>query len=476
MGTYGGDEVAALVLSVGHTWTQAGYAGEDTPKSIFPTYVGWVDTPDADKGDDADNADDTQMEDASQSQSGENGDSNNIHAKDADGGDLPPSQSVGGGAAAGSTSKAARKKIRGKYYVGDGEVSCWRPNMEIKSPMKDGLVEDWDALEQIWDYAFLKRLRCDPTEHPLIITETAWNTREVREKFTELAFEKYNFPAFFVAKDAVMTAFASGRPHALVVDSGGDMTSVVPVYDGYVLRKGIMRQPLGGELLSDQILQQFKASNVDIVPQYLVAKKTPVDPGHKPVVTLRDRPATASFHRMMQMRAIHDYKESVCQVSEMTYNEPNITQRPQKPYELPDGYNLNFGVDRFKIPEIMFNPKDFMRNATPEQENLVGLQKLISNSVQSCDIDFRPTLFGNVVLTGGNTLFPGFADRLHWELNAIPHSYKVKLHAPGNAVERKCGSWLGGSIMASLGTFHQLWISRKEYDETGAAIVNKKCI
>jgi actin-like protein 6A len=61
-------------------------------------------------------------------------------------------------------------------------------------------------LEQIWDHAFLKRLRCDPTEHPLIITESAWNTREIREKLTELAFEKYNFPAFFVAKDAVMTA------------------------------------------------------------------------------------------------------------------------------------------------------------------------------------------------------------------------------------------------------------------------------
>lgn len=70
----------------------------------------------------------------------------------------------------------------------------------------------------------------------------------------------------------------------------------------------------------------------------------------------------------------------------------------------------------------MFNPKEFLKNPTAEQENFVGLPKLIFNSAQSCDIDFRPTLFGNVVLTGGNTLFPGFADRLHWELNSIPHS------------------------------------------------------
>ncbi|KAG0240178.1 Actin-like 6A [Actinomortierella wolfii] len=471
MGTYGGDEVAALVLSVGHTWTQAGYAGEDTPKAIFPTSVGWVESRDQNNDDE-----DTTMTDAND---------NNINNKEdgAEGGQAvgaaPVTAANGEASAAGASSTqsgAKKKKKSGKYYVGDNEICCWKPDMEIKSPMKDGLIEDWDALEQIWDHAFYKRLRSTPAEHPLIITESAWNTREIREKFTELAFEKYQFPAFFVAKDAVMTAFAAGRPHALVVDSGGDLTSVVPVYDGYVLRKGIKRQPLGGEVLSEQILQQFKENGIDITPQYLVSKKSPVEVGQKPNVVLRDRPATPSFHKYMQMRVIHDYKESVCQVFESAWDETNVNSRPQKPYEFPDGYNFNFGAERFKVPEIMFNPKDFLRNPTTEQENLIGLPQLIFNSAQACDIDFRPTLFSNVVLTGGNTLFPGFADRLHWELNSMPHSYKVKLHAPGNTVERKCGSWLGGSIIASLGTFHQLWISRKEYDEHGAAIVNKKCL
>lgn len=99
------------------------------------------------------------------------------------------------------------------------------------------------------------------------------------------------------------------------------MTSVVPVYDGYVLRKGIMRQSLGGDVLSDQVLQQFKASDVEVTPQYLIAKKSPVIVGQKPNVVLRDRPATPSFHKMMQMRVLHDFKESVCQVAESTYNE-----------------------------------------------------------------------------------------------------------------------------------------------------------
>jgi actin-like protein 6A len=68
---------------------------------------------------------------------------------------------------------------------------------------------------------------------------------------------------------------------------------------------------------------------------------------------------------------------------------------------------------------------------------------------------------GNVVLAGGGSLFAGLGERLNNELvRNFPH---VKIHAPGNPAERKYGSWLGGSILASLGTFHQLWISREEW-------------
>lgn len=50
-------------------------------------------------------------------------------------------------------------------------------------------------------------LRVNPSEHPLLCTEPAWNTVENREKMMELAFEKFEFPAFYLAKDAVMTAY-----------------------------------------------------------------------------------------------------------------------------------------------------------------------------------------------------------------------------------------------------------------------------
>ena len=86
---------------------------------------------------------------------------------------------------------------------------------------------------------------------------------------------------------------------------------------------------------------------------------------------------------------------------------------------------------------------------------------LISQALAACDPDMRQVLMGNIVLAGGGSLFAGLGERLNNELvRNFPH---VKIHAPGNPAERRYGGWLGGSILASLGTFHQLWISKEEW-------------
>ena len=70
-------------------------------------------------------------------------------------------------------------------------------------------------------------------------------------------------------------------------------------------------------------------------------------------------------------------------------------------------------------------------------------------------------------------MFPGISDRMQKEMTAFaPYSMKVKIIAPP---ERKYSVWLGGSILTSLSTFQQMWISRQEYDESGPSIVQRKC-
>lgn len=78
-------------------------------------------------------------------------------------------------------------------------------------------------------------------------------------------------------------------------------------------------------------------------------------------------------------------------------------------------------------------------------------------------------------MTGGTSLLPQFPERLSHELSSLIPALRIKMYASGNAMERKYGAWIGGSILASLGTFQQLWVSRAEYDEGGMAVLEKRC-
>jgi actin-related protein len=102
-----------------------------------------------------------------------------------------------------------------------------------------------------------------------------------------------------------------------------------------------------------------------------------------------------------------------------------------------------------------------------------GIHKTTYNSIMKCDVDIRKDLYGNIVLSGGTTMFEGIAERMQKEIVALaPASMKIKIVAPP---ERKYSVWIGGSILASLSTFQQMWISKQEYDESGPQIVHRKC-
>lgn len=110
---------------------------------------------------------------------------------------------------------------------------------------------------------------------------------------------------------------------------------------------------------------------------------------------------------------------------------------------------------------------------TPQQSQTIP--GLIDASLKACDVDLRPTLLNNIVVVGAGSLIMGLTRRLEAELNVMFPGPRVRVHAPGNVTERKFASWIGGSILASLGTFHQMWVSQKEYQEYGAGIVEKRC-
>uniref|UniRef100_A0A8C7MZY8 Actin-like 6A n=1 Tax=Oncorhynchus kisutch TaxID=8019 RepID=A0A8C7MZY8_ONCKI len=456
-GVYGGDEVGALVFDIGSYTVRAGYAGEDCPKADFPTVMGV--TLDREDGS-------TPME--------------------TDGGD--------------------KGKQGTNYFIDTNQLRVARENMEVMSPLKNGMIEDWDSFQAILDHTYKMHFKSEPSIHPVLMSEASWNTRAKREKLTELMFEHYNIPAFFLCKTAVLSSFANGRSTGLVLDSGATHTTAIPVHDGYVLQQGIVKSPLAGDFMSMQCRELFQELNVEIVPPYMIASK--VRPAkvrtilHRNPILLscldfsyhkmcrcsdavRDgTPAswkkkeklpqvTRSWHNYMCNTVIQDFQASVLQVSDSPYDEQVAAQMPTVHYELPNGYNCDFGAERLKIPEGLFDPS----NAKGLSGNtMLGVGHVVTTSVGMCDIDIRPGLYGSVVVTGGNTLISGFTDRLTRELSQkTPPSMRLKLIANNTTVERRFSAWIGGSILASLGTFQQMWISKQEYEEGGKQCVDRKC-
>ena len=160
-----------------------------------------------------------------------------------------------------------------------------------------------------------------------------------------------------------------------------------------------------------------------------------------------------------------------------TTNLDAAKAHPGKPFEMPDGWNQMFAApDRFRCAEGIFDAKMALSDSSnpPPQQSQTVIET-IKQSLNAVDTDIKPHLLNNIVVTGGSSLLQGFNERLQQELVQLFPSSRVRIHSPGNLVERKFASWIGGSILASLGTFHQMWISKKEYEESGASIVEKRC-
>lgn len=101
---------------------------------------------------------------------------------------------------------------------------------------------------------------------------------------------------------------------------------------------------------------------------------------------------------------------------------------------------------------------------------------MVIDSINKGDIDLKKELYSNIIITGGNTLFPYFPERIQKQIHSGgPPNVKVKVTVAPTSLERKFSSWIGGSILTSVGNFHQLWFSKQEYEEHGAVLIERKC-
>ncbi|KAJ7293592.1 actin-related protein [Mycena rebaudengoi] len=299
--------------------------------------------------------------------------------------------------------------------------------LEGDYPMEHGIVTDWDDMEAIWNWVYAEELGTLSEEHPVLLTEAPLNPRSNREVAAQIFFDTFNVPALFTSVQAVLSLYSSGRTTGIVIDSGDGVTHAVPVFEGFSMPHAIRRVDVAGRDVTDHL-------------QLLLRKS-----GH-------------------HLHTTAERERNACYVALNPAKEEKEAQGRTEEFRLPDGNLIQLGTERFRAPEILFNPELI-------GQEYAGVHQVVVDSINRVDLDLRKSLFSNIVLSGGSTLCRGFGDRLLNEVKKLAlKDVKIRIYAPP---ERKYSTWIGGSILAGLNTFKKMWVSAEEYQED-PDIIHKK--
>ncbi|XP_062455176.1 actin-like protein 7A [Rhea pennata] len=306
--------------------------------------------------------------------------------------------------------------------------------LELINPLRNGIVVDWNCVQDMWEYIFHTEMKIQPEDHAVLVSDPPLSPTTNREKYAEMMFEGFCIPAIHIAYQSRLSMYSYGRTSALVVESGHGVSYVVPIYEGYVMSSITGMVDYAGLDITCYLMKLLNESGNTFTED--------------------------------QLSIVEDIKEKCCYTSLDLEQDLSLPlQKQQLDYKLLDGNLITIGKERFLCAEALFNPA-LLCSQEP------GLLQLTMTCLKKCDAALMRILVGNMLLCGGSTMMAGFAARFQSELSWMcPNDHFTIAASP----QRKSSVWIGGSILASLQSFQQLWIYKREYEEYGPSCIFNKC-
>ena len=319
------------------------------------------------------------------------------------------------------------------------ETKDHRSVLELSYPLREGIVNNWDDMELVWDYAFKNKMKIDDmTDKNILLTEAASNPKKNRIQMAERMFEKFGVAGLTFEIQALLSLFCEGLDTGLVMDSGDGVSHTIPVSQGYVLDDYVQRLNVAGAHVTEYLAKLLLFAGY-------------------------------AFNSSADYEVVRNMKETACYVSYDIKRDRQLARDTcvvNKEYKLPNKTKIRIGRERFEAAECLFDPS-LVGSEKP------GIPDMIFETILKSPMDTRASLYNNVLLSGGSTMFPGYPTRVTKDLKdkfkkdimkGQDYEHNIKINVI-DSFRRKHSVFTGGSVLAKLPGLH--WITKAKYEEEG---------
>lgn len=318
---------------------------------------------------------------------------------------------------------------------GDGAL----PENPLDLTIDRGEIVNWEGLETILTFVIRTELHSKAEDKPVLFGVNPHTSNKLKERLLEFMFESEKVGMFNIQNTSFLSLCSIGKTKGVVIDSGEGGTSIVPIYDRHCAYDDFGYLNLGGLDITKSLAEKYSPYNIS---------------GY-------------GYHEWFNF--IRDMKEKQFYVSSDYEQDCRDADHPIDKiinhYTLPDCSVIKVGRDCFVYPECLFDPAILGVEGK-------GIHEMVGDVVGKWESDVQRELYSNILLTGGNTMFTGFDERLAKELRKVaPEGVNVNIEAPSI---REYSAFVGGSVFASLSTFMTYSYTKFEYEEFGENIMYKK--